>query len=312
MKAQVRETFTLARKNLSSTLGLLIASLAFASVATAAEVPKLTFKFTTVAVKGAENTAIYGTDNAGDLVGMYVDSSGVTHGFLLRAKLRKLETLDDPKGTSTLCQGINSAGWIVGGYTNSAGNSQAFLYRPKSKEFHDLTPPGSTQGSYAVNINDNGWVAGFYTDSAGVYHGFLLKDKRYRKIDAPGATGTLAYGVNNNGLMTVQWINSLGYRESSLYNGNTGKFGKTINVPGAVSSYAHSIDTEGDVVFVWYDSASNIGHGALRTVKDGKFHRLDDPKGAQGTRADGINDHGLIVGNYTTIDNVLYGFKATY
>jgi len=86
-------------------------------------------------------------------------------------------------------------------------------------------------------------------------------------------------------------------------------------VPGAVSSTANSIDSAGDVVYAWTDS-TGLHHGALciGCASPGrKYHKFDDPKGADGTYGDGINDHGLIVGVYFTNGGATAeGFKATY
>ena len=97
---------------------VLLVVLTFIFVATAADAPKLTFKFTTVKVKGAQDTRVFGTNNAGTMVGAYVDSGGVDHGFMLKGG--KVTTIDDPNGTGTNCLGINTAGDVVGYYINSS------------------------------------------------------------------------------------------------------------------------------------------------------------------------------------------------
>ena len=84
---------------------LLLAILPFAAVALALDAPKLTFKFTTVQVKNAQDTRVYGVNNAGVMVGQYIDSAGVAHGMTLVGN--KVTTLDDPSGSSTFCYAIN-------------------------------------------------------------------------------------------------------------------------------------------------------------------------------------------------------------
>jgi hypothetical protein len=104
----------------------------------------------------------------------------------------------------------------------------------------------------------------------------------------------------------VQWGDSTGHTESSLYDGK--KYTK-INVPGAANTYAQGIDTAGDIAYWWQDS-SYLSRGALQT--GGKFYKFNDPHGAQETFANGINDYRLIVGVYVGSSGVAYGFKATY
>jgi hypothetical protein len=144
-------------------------------------------------------------------------------------------------------------------------------------------------------------------DSTGAQHGFVWNGKKYKQLDAPGARSSLAWGINNNGLVSVQWVDSTGNTNGAIYNGK--KYTK-INVPGAVSSFPHGIDTAGDVVYSWTDS-TGVYHGALRT--GGKYYKFDDPKGTNGTYGDGINDHNLVVGVYhTSGGSVAEGFKASY
>src|SRR5277367_3761337 len=118
---------------------LVLVVLTFIFAATAADAPKLTFKFTTVQIKGAEDTRVFGTNNAGVMVGAYVDSGGVGHGFTLKGG--KVKTLDDSKGTGTNCLGVNQAGDVVGFYLNSGGAAQAFLHH--AGKFSDIGPAGS-------------------------------------------------------------------------------------------------------------------------------------------------------------------------
>jgi probable HAF family extracellular repeat protein len=98
-------------------------------------------------VANVQSTAIYGINNAGVMVGSYVDSGGVRHGFRLASG--KLKNIDDPNGTDTYCFGINKAGAIVGYYATTAHAAQGFMYA-KGK-IPDIAPPGST-GSQALAI----------------------------------------------------------------------------------------------------------------------------------------------------------------
>src|ERR1700731_2348572 len=88
------------------------------SLPAAAQTPGLKFKFKTIKVPGAQSTAIFGVNNAGAMVGSYVDSGGVRHGFKLSAG--KATKIDDPKGTDTYCFAINKASAIVGYYATSS------------------------------------------------------------------------------------------------------------------------------------------------------------------------------------------------
>jgi uncharacterized membrane protein len=291
-----------ASKLITSILGLVLGLMA---TATAADAPPLTFRFTTVNVPGAQDTIPLGVNNSGVIVGQYLDKNQTYHGYILDGT--RLTTLDDPNGSTTRCQNINPNGalTVVGSYGTFSGRFMGFLY--KNGKFTDIPGPVGATASYANGINDSGEIVGSYTDSVGVTHGFLLKGKKYTTMDVPGASWTIATGINNKGRIILIWLGSQNY-ETSLYNGKTYK---TINVPGADGSEASGINDEGDVTYAWFHPKSNIAHGAL--LHGGKYFKFDDPKGAdRETFAGGVNDHHVIVGGYFNHNFDMQGFKATY
>jgi probable HAF family extracellular repeat protein len=285
-------------------VGFLVLAVAAAS---AADAPKLTFKFAKANVPGALQTFPGASNNAGVTTGQYEDSSGGYHGYILKGK-KNLTTLDDPKGTNTGGSGINSANNVVGSYTNSSGNSVGFLYTSKSGTFTDIAGPAGATSSVANDINDKGWVVGWYTDSSGVYHGFLLQGSKYTTLDVPTASISFADGINNRGDIAMGWRNSSNFLEGSLYKIERKTY-KTINVPHTTGSNPTCTNDKGDIVFLWYDSI-NLEHGALR--HGGKYYKFDYPKAIQ-TFPACVNDKNAIVGYYQTSSNGPWsGYKATY
>ena len=267
--------------------------LAFACIATAADAPKLTFKFKTL--KGfpkAQQTSMYGINNKDVVVGYYLDQSSKEHGVRWDPKDKKFTTIDDPKGDmGSECINLNSKGTIVGGYY-TANSLFGFYYQ--GGKFFDIGPAGVV--SEAWGINDQGEIAGFVTDSNNVVHGYFWDGKKYTILDYPGANNfTAAWGINNAGLVTLQWIDSSGNYEAAVYNSKKKKYSNPITVPGAAQTYVHSINNAGDIVFSWDDSSGN-SFGALLTGK--KFYIFSDPKAPDYTRPDGINDKHEIVGRY--------------
>jgi hypothetical protein len=135
-----------------------------------------------------------------------------------------------------------------------------------------------------------------------------LKGKKYTTLDVPGATATVATGINTAGWMCLYWVDSAGAVESSVTK-NNGKTYKKINVPGAANSYSLDLDAAGDVTYQWLDSAGS-SHGAL--LHGGKYFKFDYPK-AVFTYGGGINDKSTIAGGYqATSGGPFGGFKATY
>ena len=83
---------------------------------------------------GGSSTEALGINSSDQIVGSYVDGSGVMHGFVLDHPTGPGTTwhsIDDPNGIgSTVVNGINNAGDLVGFYTDAAGNTDGMLATP--------------------------------------------------------------------------------------------------------------------------------------------------------------------------------------
>jgi hypothetical protein len=128
-----------------------------------------------IKLPGIKTTAVAGRgiNDAGDLVGWYIDTDGVEHGFLLSGKTAT--TIDDPNGTTNL-EGINNNGEISGLYTDADGNRHGITYDIKKQKFTELTVPGSTYVE-VWGLNDNGVVAIDGENSDGTFTGYLYCPK---------------------------------------------------------------------------------------------------------------------------------------
>jgi uncharacterized membrane protein len=263
----------------------------------------VTFKFVDVKVTGATQTDSYAVNNTGVIAGDYIDSSGVQHGLILNKGVVK--KFDGPSGSTQIAAyGINSSNAVVGWYLNSSGVPTAFMYA-KGK-FAAVKFPGAAS-TEANGINDNGWIVGTYVDTKGVQHGFYWDTLKYHPITLKGAVATTAWAINNKNVITVFATVSSGL-PGDAYLLSGAKLTK-VDVPGAAGNAIHGINNKGDIDYTIFDSSNNR-HGVL--FHAGVFTQFDDPKGVNGTRADGINDTLVMVGRYTppgTSKNA--GFKAT-
>jgi hypothetical protein len=83
---------------------------------------------------GGSDTQAFGINSKNQIVGSYLDGSGVMHGFVLTNPLGPVshwQSIDDPNGVgSTVVNGINTAGDLVGFYTDAAGNTDGMLATP--------------------------------------------------------------------------------------------------------------------------------------------------------------------------------------
>jgi hypothetical protein len=71
------------------------------------------------------------------------------------------------------------------------------------------------------------------------------------------------------------------------------------------------INDLGTAVGWWYDSASNVAHGWVRSP-GGHFMPVNDPAAVLGTNPTGISDSGLIVGVYYVDESHWHGFIDAY
>ena len=126
-----------------------------------------------VDVRGTSFTAAQGQNNAGHVVGGYIDGHGRIHGFVQREG--RVKTLDVPRARGTVASKINDDGAIVGFYTDRSGTPAAqaehgFLY--DGDRFRRIDVPGATE-TRPAGINDRGQIVGEHVDGAGVSHGFV-------------------------------------------------------------------------------------------------------------------------------------------
>jgi len=106
------------------------------------------YTFTQLDVPGATRTVATGINDAGQIVGLFIISSTVEHGFLCTGG--GFTQLDVPGATFTSASGINDAGQIVGSF--GIGTSfHGFLDTGGS--FTQIAVPGGT-GTAAFGIND--------------------------------------------------------------------------------------------------------------------------------------------------------------
>lgn len=128
---------------------------------------------TSFSVPAAVSTFAYEINNSNQLVvGYYIDSSAVLHGYF-RDTNGALHFPIDPSGsTATVLFGLNGRNWVVGRYADSSGTTHGLFFVPPN-QFFTFDFPGSTFTSLN-GINDAGVICGRYVDASGT-HGFLAR-----------------------------------------------------------------------------------------------------------------------------------------
>ncbi len=192
---------------------------------------------------------------AGTIVGNYVDSNFVTHGFVRTAQ-GEFATIDVPGARRTQALGMTQA-MVVGFYRDTNRVRQGYVLGPDGK-FVTFGAPGAGtspgQGTLAAAINAAGTVSGMYWDANYVTHGFVrAADGSFATFDPPGSAYVIAdtLGINSAGTVVEQYVdaNSVGHGALRTADGTIvtfdaphagtgpgqGTFPEAINVTGMVS-----------------------------------------------------------------------------
>ncbi len=211
---------------------------------------KKTVTETYKAVKYPNDAAPIDINDLGQIVGQYVDGSGVTHGFELSGK--EFTTLDVPFAGSkgTYAAAINNSGEIVGSWSDG-GISQGFTLIDGT--YISLNYPGATY-TFVDDVNSQGDIVGIYIspDSNG-NQGFLLSGGTYTSIEVPGALETQAIAINDAGVIVGVYFTS----DPNLTQGFvlSGGVYTTLTIPGEPYTFLDDINNDGVVVGNYQDAA---------------------------------------------------------
>ena len=133
---------------------------------------------------------------------------------------------------------INDAGLVATQYTDG-DRTHAALYNTTSNTFM-LLPDFVTGGNtYIRTVNNNGDFVGSYDNGlGGAVQAFIYRNGAYTNLsyNAPGATATRFNGINDAGLVSGRYEDSMGLSHGLLYNSNNGFF-SSFDFPGATETF---------------------------------------------------------------------------
>jgi probable HAF family extracellular repeat protein len=148
--------------------------------------------------------------------------------------------------------GINNRGEIVGEYI-IASSKESILLRDRRGTITSFDVPGA-QGTEATDINDRGQIVGTYSEDTPIVNNSArprayVLDRfgrgKFTRIDFPGASLTVASGINNRGQVVGGYLDAEGRPHGFLW--DKGRF-TTIDVPGAPNTVAFGINDRGQIV----------------------------------------------------------------
>jgi hypothetical protein len=253
------------------------------------------------------NTLPQKINERGDIVGEFIDSSGVVRGFVRFSDGSFSDPIVDPNDTVgfTEGRGINNSRTVVGDYVISDGTVHSFLL--SSDTFAEYDVPGAVQTNL-LGINEPGDLTGaFDPDGSGVFQAFIDRGGTITSYSVPAAAGTFAYEINNNKKLTVgYYIDASGVLHGQYRDAN-GALHFPIDPPGSVGTVLFGLNNRNWVVGRYAD-ASGVTHGLFFVPPD-SFFTFDYP-GSAFTSLNGISSQGNITGRFVDASGIAHGFIA--
>ena len=283
-----------------------------------------------------------GVNDAGEVVGSYVDATGVQHGFIDSSGV--VSSFDIPGAAETDITGVTNGGQVIG-YSLASGptgtaDAVGFSGAPSnptsiSVPGQDIEPVASDgaltvvgtqdQSSFvdvsgtvttlnvtsaiettATDVNATDEIVGSYLDANYVQHGFTDIGGTFATIDPSGSQSTSIAALNATGELAGSYVDA---------SGNT--FGFT-DLGGVVTTIPASNAATPFTVVTGINAAGTVV-GYEEGVDD-QLHGFIDQNGAISvfdlagsvtTEPSGINDSGLIVGTFTDANGVEQAFTAS-
>ncbi|HEX3429422.1 MAG TPA: hypothetical protein VHT03_00935 [Rhizomicrobium sp.] len=146
-----------------------------------------------------------GINRTGTFAGNYTDVKGYSRGYTgRRAKFRaKIDLSLANLGYAG--RAIDEAGDVAGWYYDpTTGAQRGYLIMGGTVTKIDF-PGSSTVYTVVEGLNNHGIVSGQWDDSSGVIHGFVYDAStgKYTSLDAPGASFTQVWGINDADVVTA-------------------------------------------------------------------------------------------------------------
>jgi hypothetical protein len=234
---------------------------------------------------------INGPNEAGQIVGYYLDSAGSGHGFLLDA-LAQWSTVDYPGQVTGAASGINNLGQIAGYWMDSTGCYHGYLNSGGAFTSYDNPNAVCSQGgTFFYGINDAGQITGLYYDNSG-WQSFLYYQGQYYPVNCPGAVYTNAGSINGDGMTTETASPGGGCVESPIPPSWAGAFSFFFDAAG-LQTYAEDINNNGDVAGFY--EVQYLDHFGLLYTNNVQLISFQYPTNYD-TYVYGVNDFGQIVG----------------
>ena len=245
----------------------------------------------------------------GDIVGSFIDSSGVERGFVRFSNGSFSAPIVDPNDTVgfTDARAINNPGTVGGGYGTSDGSEHGFFLSGGTFTTYDVPGAGFT---VVLGINNPGDFAGtfiFPPIQTSIQQAFVNIGGTLTLFSVPGADVTVAYQISDSKHLTVGYYVEASGATHGFYRDANGALHFPIDPPGSTQTILFGDNNRNWVVGRYVDS-SGVTHG-LFFVPPNNFFTFDFP-GSTFTSLNGINAEGFICGRYRDASGIFHGFLA--
>lgn len=244
----------------------------------------------------------------GDVVGIYVDTSLVSRGFVMLRNGTFSPPIVDPNDTGNLTEGrgINNSGLVCGDYLDATlGTFHGFFWLHNPSTYRNYDVPGSTT-TIVLGLNNVGDFAGSATPTSGIQQAFLSIGGTVTPFAVPNATATLDYQLNATNQSCGYFIDSAGVSHGFIRDSD-GRIRAPIDPVGSTGTILFGNNDMNMVVGRYSDGTAT--HGILFLPPMNQFVVYDFP-GSTFTSLNGINGRGLVVGRYTDASGIDHGILA--
>jgi hypothetical protein len=244
-------------------------------------------------------------NDGGAIVGLYVDSLGVTRGFVRFSNGNFSAPIVEPNDTENFTQGrgINNSLTVCGDYAGSDDNGHGFFLSRGT--FTEYNVAGAV-ATLVFGINNVADFVGTFSEGNGIFQAFVSLGGTVTSFSIPGASSTFAYQLNRSNQLVGYYVDSSGILHGYIRDTN-GALHFPIDPPGSTGTVLFGLNDFNWVVGRYSDS-SGVTHG-LFFVPPNKFFAFDYP-GSTFTSLNGINAEGFICGRYRDASGIEHGILA--
>ena len=245
-------------------------------------------------------------NDQGLVVGVAVDTAGVTRGFLRSRNNVYSRLFVEPNDTGAFTEGraVNNSRIICGEYLNGTDLTFHGYFRVHAG-FSEFDLPDATN-TIPLAINNANDFAGTAVLTDGSQPGFVSLNGSVTYVAVPDGVATLAYSLNASDQVVGYYLDAAGLTHGYLRESD-GTLTYPIDPPDSVGTVLFGNNDSNWVVGRWADAAG-ITHG-LFFVTPGEFVTYDYP-GAAFTSLNGINRDGYICGRYVDAAGIAHGILA--